>query len=369
MVSGKREKKGEEKKRRTIRKGGGGVSQNVGREEGASERDAREKTRLKLWREKDGAASCRRRRVRGGGTTGGGAGERLGELESFHATQVNRGNSPKQCHISTSHTLLTLTKSTFAPPVATQVRFSLTVPPLYRYRGSPLSLANREGGYSFFFSRRRPFPLINAWRDAAAAWCAFFSVSFQVLTVPFFLIPLPFVSRRPRLILSPSPRRPIATHRPHDVASVALPVSRVSLVASPPSATRLPCRVIPLRHASPLSRHSPPPRVSLVASLPLPRVSLVASPPRHASPLSRRPLVTRLPFAMHRPSPRVAPSSRAALSSRAFPSPRAALSSRASPLPRVAPSSRASPSPCIATRHPSPCVTLVALCADLCKGK
>jgi hypothetical protein len=61
--SAAREKRKEKRrKRRTIRKGGGGVFQNVGREEGASERDAREKTRLKLWREKDGAVLCRRRR-------------------------------------------------------------------------------------------------------------------------------------------------------------------------------------------------------------------------------------------------------------------------------------------------------------------
>jgi hypothetical protein len=82
-----------------------------------------------------------------------------------------------------------------------------------------------------------------------------------VLTIPFSLIPLPFVLRRPCLILShsPSPCRPIATRRPHHIASIALPPRHAS----------------PLHHTSPL-RH--------------------VSPLRHASPLSVAPR-TRLPFA------------------------------------------------------------------------
>jgi hypothetical protein len=51
-------------KRQTKGKGGS-VSQNIGRE-GTSEREAREKTHLKAWHERNGAVSCRRRRVRGG---------------------------------------------------------------------------------------------------------------------------------------------------------------------------------------------------------------------------------------------------------------------------------------------------------------
>ena len=51
-VAREKRKEKRRRKRRTIRKGGGGVSQSVGREEDASERDAREKTHLKLWREK-----------------------------------------------------------------------------------------------------------------------------------------------------------------------------------------------------------------------------------------------------------------------------------------------------------------------------
>jgi hypothetical protein len=170
-VSGKREKKREEKrrrKRRTIRKGGGIVSQNVGREEGASERDA---THLKLWREKDWAASCRRRRVRGEVGKVGNCRARENDLENFHATQ----SQPWEFTQTVTHLPRPFPPSVLYSTVATQVRFSfhfsfpLTVPPLYRYR-NPLSLAIREGGCPLFFSRRRPFPLINAWGDAAAAW-------------------------------------------------------------------------------------------------------------------------------------------------------------------------------------------------------
>jgi signal recognition particle subunit SEC65 len=48
----------------------GGAFQNVGREEGASKREVREKAHPRLWRERDGVASCRRRRVRGGDMEG-----------------------------------------------------------------------------------------------------------------------------------------------------------------------------------------------------------------------------------------------------------------------------------------------------------
>ena len=109
MVSGKREKR----KRRTKGKGRG-VSQNVGREEGASEREAREKTRFKAWRERDGAASCRRRRVRGRlvrGTGGHGVGHVRHDfvrhdLESFHASQkATVGTFPNSATFATSHTV------------------------------------------------------------------------------------------------------------------------------------------------------------------------------------------------------------------------------------------------------------------------
>ena len=122
---------------------------------------------------------------------------------------------------------------------------------------------------------------------------------------PLLSDPLPFVSRRPRLILSPSPRRPIATrrpswHHPHHVASIAsLPPPHVALVMSPP------------HHASPLSHHPltmrhpfamrrPSPHVALVAP-PSPRVALVALPPRHASPLHHASPLLRRPLAMHHP--------------------------------------------------------------------
>jgi hypothetical protein len=106
MVSGKREKR----KRRTKGKGRG-VSQNVGGEEGASEREAREKTRFKAWRERDGAASCRRRRVRGRlvrGTHGVGHVRHdfvRHDLESFHASQkATVGTFPNSATFS-RHTL------------------------------------------------------------------------------------------------------------------------------------------------------------------------------------------------------------------------------------------------------------------------
>ena len=150
------------KKKRTKREGGS-VSQSVGREEGASKRDAREKTRLKLWREKDGTASCRRRRVRGEAGKGnytGGAGERLGEFPC--ATQSQPWEFTQTVTHLPRHTLYS-TKSTFAPPVATQVRFSfhflfpLTVPPLYRYRGTPSHWQTARGVVPSFFHDAAPF--------------------------------------------------------------------------------------------------------------------------------------------------------------------------------------------------------------------
>ena len=224
----------------------------------------------------------------------GGAEERLRELR--RDTKSTVGIYPNSDTFSTSHTLLTPPSPLFhfCPPVATQARFSFrfsfppTVPPLYRYRGPPSRWQTARGVVPFFFTT----PPLSAHKSVARR-CSrlvrlFFCFRFQVLTVPFSLIPLPFVSRRPRLILSPSPRRPIATrrpssHRPHHVASVASPLSRR------PLATRLP-----------FATHRPSPRVALVAS-PSPRVALVALPPRHASPLrpasplSRRPLATRHP--------------------------------------------------------------------------
>ena len=79
--SAAREKRKEKRrrKRRTIRKGGGGVSQSVGREEDASERDAREETHLKLWREKGWGGVVPQKKGEGRGNCGV-AGERLGEF-------------------------------------------------------------------------------------------------------------------------------------------------------------------------------------------------------------------------------------------------------------------------------------------------
>ena len=58
-----------------------GASQNVGREEGASERGEREDASRC---ERDGASSCRRRRVGEGGEAGeGNGGRRENDLESF----------------------------------------------------------------------------------------------------------------------------------------------------------------------------------------------------------------------------------------------------------------------------------------------
>jgi hypothetical protein len=65
-VSGKRGKT-EERRKEKNDEPEGGAFQNVGREEGASKREVREKAHPRLWRERDGVASCRRRRVRGGG--------------------------------------------------------------------------------------------------------------------------------------------------------------------------------------------------------------------------------------------------------------------------------------------------------------
>ena len=134
----------------------------------------------------------------------------------------------------------------------------------------------------------------------------FFSFLFQVLTVPFSLIP------RPLQLALPLPRVALASScRLRRVA----PSPRVAFTTSPLSCrlSRRLCRVASV--ASPLSR-----RLCHVAS--------VASPPL------RRPVASPCRVA---PSPRVPPSP--------------------CPPPRVAPSPRVPPSPCVATRHASPFAT------------
>ena len=259
------------------------------------------------------------------GNYGRGRGRTTWRVSTRHKSTVGIHPNSATCPC---HTLYSLHKSTFAPPVATQVRFSLNCSSsLQVQRIHPLA-GKPRGGLFLFFSRHHPFPLINVWRDAAAAWCTFFSVSFSSADRSFLSDPPPLC------LASPSPHPVAFAVSPHRHASpfvrrIALttsppsrcpchaspllcrpPPPRVSLVASPPSTMRLPCRVAPFAMRRPC-RVTPSPCVT-----PSPRVALVASPPCHASPLrhasrlSCRPLVTRLPFAMHRhasPSSRCVP--------------------------------------------------------------
>ena len=101
MVSGKREKT---RRKKNEPKGRGSVSQNVGREEGASKREVREKTRLKACRKRDGAASCRRTRGRlVRGTWGAGVGH---NLEFPRITKSTVGTFPNSATFASSHTVL-----------------------------------------------------------------------------------------------------------------------------------------------------------------------------------------------------------------------------------------------------------------------
>ena len=241
---------------------------------------------------------------------------------SFHASQVNRGNLPKQCHIC-HVTLYAQAPCTQSPPLLPASSkscaflflflfpsFLLTSSPLYRYRGPPSRWQTARGVITLLFT----------------TLVRFFFLFFSIADRPF---------------------TPTCTRPP-------TPSSRVAFTASP-----LPCR---LRHASR--------RVALAA----PRLT------RHASPLSCRPLATRLPFATHRVAPpsraplvasrlrhmpplsrRVAPSSHVPLvaSRRAFVtrSPcRVALRLRHAPpfSRRVAPSSRAR-LVALRLRHAPPC--------------
>ena len=112
---------------------------------------------------------------------------------------------------------------------------------------TPLLLANREGGCPFFFHDAVPFPLINAWRDAADAWCVLFFFSFSSADRSLLSDPLPppsrvaFATRRPRSScrlrpIAPSPFVAFTTSPPsrrlYHVASVALPC-RVALSCHP----------------------------------------------------------------------------------------------------------------------------------------
>ena len=133
---------------------------------------------------------------------------------------------------------------------------------------TPPLLANHEGGCPFFFTTPGPF---RSQMCGAMPGASFLFFLFQVLTVPFSLIPSPL--------------------------RLALPSPHIALASS-----RRLCRVAPSPHiaftTSPLSRRP-------VASRP--RLCRVA--------LSRRPLATCPPFAMpaatcrpfttRRPSPRV----------------------------------------------------------------
>ena len=188
--------------------------------------------------------------VRGEAGWGRGRGRttRLGEFPvSFHASQVNRGNLPKHCHICHvtlySHTVCTGPVHTVPPTSVRQQHacaflffffpsFLLTSSLLYRYREPPSRWQTARGVVTLFFT----------------TLVRFFFFFFSIADRPF----------------SPTCTRPAATS------------SRVAFIALP-----LLCR---LRYASRRPR-----RPSRHAS----RVSLVLSPSRHASPLSCRPLATR----------------------------------------------------------------------------
>ena len=93
MVSSKREKT---RRKKNEPKGRGGVSQNVGREEGASKREVREKMCLEACREGWGGVVSQNEGEIGKGNLGGRSGAQL-RVSTRH--KVNRGNIPKQCHI------------------------------------------------------------------------------------------------------------------------------------------------------------------------------------------------------------------------------------------------------------------------------
>jgi hypothetical protein len=134
------------------------VSQSVDREEDASERDAREKTHLKLWREKGWGGVVPQKKGEGGNCWV--AGERLREFPRDRNTSQPWEFTQTVPHIHVTH-FTPLHQVHFCPPSSDAgaffLSFSLTVPPLYRYRGPPLSLANREGVVPFFFHDVAPF--------------------------------------------------------------------------------------------------------------------------------------------------------------------------------------------------------------------
>ena len=244
---------------------------------------------------------------------------------SFHASQVNRGNLPKHCHICHitlySHTVRTGPMHTVPPLLPTSSThvhfffpsFLLTSSPLYRYRGPPSRWQTARGG-------RHPF-----FHNAGAFFLLLFSISdcpfsptctrppapsshVAVTTLPL-LCHLCYVSHRPRYLLPhasslathcPSSRAPwshlaSATCQPCCAALCALAAPRLthhphhaSSLSFCPLATHLPfsTRHVAPHHAPPLSRHlTPSSHVPLVTS---PRAFVTRAPchvpPRHASP-------------------------------------------------------------------------------------
>ena len=256
-------------------------------------------------------------------------GERLGEFP--RTTQSQLWEFTQTVTHLPRHTLHSLHQVHFYPPPppgsnAGAFFLSFLVPAdrfsSLQVQRNPLSLAKCKGGCSLFFFTTPPLSAHKCVGQPCSRLVRLFlCFLLKVLTVPFSLIPLPFVSRPPCLILSPSPspRRSIAmhcplSHCPHYVASVSSPLSHHPLRHALPLAMRLPFAMhLPFATCHPLPRVAPvtlplatchPCRVAPCHVLPLshrpsPRIALVASPSPHVALVC--PLATCLPFATRHP--------------------------------------------------------------------